>query len=266
MSKSCCCDCCCCSSRCCDCLTFLLWGFCPSRKCCCKCDCSNKKGPHCPPHRRFDDGVKEEWEGGWGMRRDGNRRNKFEGNIANSVLRGNEDNIIEASFSERFSEQNFDNSRRPFSREQTSLAYITTSGLVNGFDVPAGGRIPLTTLRVNDDNIITLNDNTIRFNRPGLYKIDFVIATFSNNPGAVEQIAIGFRRITEAQTIFTAGMRLSTQSNLIVGTGAFRVNETRSLYELINLNETPIRLESYTGETVLTASNVVNMTITYLSD
>ena len=87
MSKSCCCDCCCCSSRCCDCLTFLLWGFCPSRKCCCKCDCSNKKGPHCPPHRRFDDGVKEEWEGGWGMRRDGNRRNKFEGNIANSVLR-----------------------------------------------------------------------------------------------------------------------------------------------------------------------------------
>ena len=39
------------------------------------------------------------------MRRDGNRRNEFEGNIANSVLRENEDNIIEASFSERFSEQ-----------------------------------------------------------------------------------------------------------------------------------------------------------------
>ena len=41
-------------------------------------------------------------------------------------------------------------------------------------------QIPLTTLRLNDDNI-TLNDDTIRFNRPGLYKIDFIIITFTSN-------------------------------------------------------------------------------------
>ena len=38
--------------------------------------------------------------------------------------------------------------------------------------------------------------------------------------------------ITEPQTIFTAGMRITTQSNLIVGTGALRVRDTN----LIRIN------------------------------
>lgn len=265
MSKFCDCDC-HCSHKCCDCLTLLLWGFCP---CCCfrkchHCDCKKKR--RCPrrKHGDWDWEQEEEWKGGWDMRRDSDHsRNDSDRKIFNTVLKEND--VIEADFSERNS-SNF-GGRFPIPREDaTALAYITTSGLVDGFNVPAGGRIPLTTLRLNDDNIITLNDDTIRFNRPGLYKIDFVIATFTSNPNQIDQIAIGFRHITEPQTIFTAGMRITTQSNLIVGTGALRVRDTQPLYELINLNDTPIRLESFQGETVLTASNVVNMTITYLSD
>ncbi len=255
----------------CDCINWVLWGFCPPRRC-----IRNDFDPGWDDgNRRREGRIRRDLDPGWNddnRRREGRIRREQELNdfdprefeLRNEIRQGDINRRL--NFDSENNRELFNDRFSPTISDAVGLANITTSGLVDGLIVPAGGRIPLTTLKVNDENLITLNDNTIRFNRCGLYKIDFVVDTYTQNPTATEQIALGFKRVIDSTTLFTAGMRITTPSNQIVGTGVIRVRNVRELYELVNLNTNPIRLLSFRGETVLTSADVVNMSITYLND
>ena len=150
-------------------------------------------------------------------------------------------------------------------------AYLVTfnaSTEENGISIEPNGRLPIDRKEIIT-NLITLNDDeTIKFNEAGHYKLTFIVSTYTQtNDIAFDQhkdfISIDFRQInTDNIYIGASKWIFNEKPTQIIAQGIIVVNDINNIYELSNLGKfkiflnTPdiidINTHSYFSNTLLT--------------
>ena len=146
----------------------------------------------------------------------------------------------------------------------------------NGREVKPNNNIPLERLELDVSNIILLDstNNLIKFNIPGYYKITFIVNAYpkvhtTDFDPTKDIVAIGFRE-TGTDHIYV-GMRsfiYNGEAGLVTSTGIISVVDTAVTYELANIGNYPIYLDSPLQANIKTKSYFANplvvLTIDYL--
>ncbi len=134
-------------------------------------------------------------------------------------------------------------------------AYLATfnNGTVgNGLAVPAKGRLPIDREELDISDLITLDttDETIQFNIEGYYKITFTVNAYvlhKNNvfDKTTDFVSLGFKK-AGTDNIYIGTSQFITEEIPVqmVGQGIIAVTNTTDLYELVNLTDQNIYLDS----------------------
>lgn len=147
---------------------------------------------------------------------------------------------------------------------KAGLAHVVTITPIKKIEVESGQRIPLTCLKSDVTQLISLHYDTIQFHRLGQYKIDFIINTFTVLPQVQSHIRIGLKEVGNEEPLIHCGMRISTQANQLSGTGILLVTDLAARYELVNLDVHPLRLVSHQCEKADAKCTIVSMTIAFV--
>lgn len=146
----------------------------------------------------------------------------------------------------------------------------------NGIEVNPNNNIPLERLELDVSNIILLDstNNLIKFNIPGYYKITFIanaypkVHTTDFDP-TKDIVAIGFRETgTDHIYVGISSFIYNGEAGLVTSTGIISVVDTAVTYELANIGNYPIYLDSPLQANIKTKSYFANplvvLTIDYL--
>lgn len=136
-----------------------------------------------------------------------------------------------------------------------SAAYIVTFNdnfLDDGYEVFEGERLPLTRKELDTNNIIELNanNNTIKFNKDGYYKISFnayVRVPYFNGTydPKIDFATLAFKKIgTDNIYIGASNLYRNEETSQIHAEGILAVDNTDDLYELSNLSKRTIYLNT----------------------
>lgn len=158
--------------------------------------------------------------------------------------------------------------------EKIGAAYLVsfnTNYPVDGYEIFEDERLPIQRKELDTDNIITLeNDNVIKFNKIGHYKVTFtayVTVPYFNgsyDPN-VDFVSIGFRQSnTDNIYIGSSCLIKKEETTQILGQGIIAVNSTSDLYELINLSKRTIYLNTPDITNIKSNSYFTNAPITIL--
>lgn len=137
----------------------------------------------------------------------------------------------------------------------SKASYIVTfndKDAVNGIEVLSNNRVPLSRLELNIDNLVTLDsdNNTIKFNEIGYYKISFTASAYPLVNGldfdpTTDIVSIGFRQVnTDNVYVGTSQFVYNAEPIESYGQGIISVMDTDILYELCNLSKSTIFLET----------------------
>lgn len=117
-----------------------------------------------------------------------------------------------------------------------------------GKEIASNSRLPLMRLELENGGIINLNtnDNTIQFNKTGVYKIVFTVNAYIKNSTpdfdpSTDFVAIAFREIDSDNIL--AGVNSWTPDECatnMTGQGIFTVPDIATAYELINTQKKSI--------------------------
>lgn len=146
----------------------------------------------------------------------------------------------------------------------------------NGIEVNPDNNIPLERLELDVSNIILLDstNNLIKFNVPGYYKITFIVNAYPEVHTAdfdptKDIVAIGFRETgTDHVYVGMSSFIYNGEAGLVTSTGVISVVDTAVTYELANIGNYPIYLDSPLLANIKSKSYFANplvvLTIDYL--
>ena len=146
----------------------------------------------------------------------------------------------------------------------------------NGIEVNPNNNIPLERLELDVSNIILLDstNNLIKFNIPGYYKITFIVNAYpkvhtTDFDSTKDIVAIGFRETgTDHIYVGISSFIYNGEAGLVTSTGIISVVDTAVTYELANIGNYPIHLDSPLQANIKTKSYFANplvvLTIDYL--
>ena len=146
----------------------------------------------------------------------------------------------------------------------------------NGIVVNPNNNIPLERLELDVSNIILLDstNNLIKFNIPGYYKITFIVNAYpevhtTDFDPTKDIVAIGFRETgTDHIYVGMSSFIYNGEAGLVTSTGIIAVVDTAVTYELANIGNYPIYLDSPLQANIKTKSYFANplvvLTIDYL--
>ena len=158
--------------------------------------------------------------------------------------------------------------------EKIGCAYLVsfnTNYPIDGYEIFEDERLPIERKELDTDSIITLeNDNIIKFNKIGHYKVTFtayVTVPYFNgsyDPN-VDFVSIGFRQSnTDNIYIGSSCLIKKEETTQILGQGIIAINSTNDLYELINLSKRTIYLNTPDITNIKSNSYFTNAPITIL--
>ncbi len=119
---------------------------------------------------------------------------------------------------------------------------------VSGEEIKSNGRLPLMRLELHSGSIITLDttDNTIQFNKTGIYYITFttnayVKRTQTEFDPKTDFVSVAFREV-DSEKILVASNSWSYDecATNMTGSGLFVVDNVSTPYELINIQKKSI--------------------------
>ncbi len=131
-----------------------------------------------------------------------------------------------------------------------------------GLKVESNARIPITLKAMDNAGIYTLeqNENYIQFDKEGVFQITFIVSAYCKvSENDTDVIAIGFRK--ENSDIIYAGASIWNEihaTEKIIGQGMFVVASTDEKWELVNLSQSPIYLDSPVITDTLSDSYYIN--------
>ncbi len=137
-----------------------------------------------------------------------------------------------------------------------------------GLQISTKQRIPIE-VKVNDmlDNI-TLNDNTLTFNREGTYRIDIMIQAYvksqTNFNPTTDIISIGFKKVDE-ETVYagTSIWNFAEPISTVNIQGIFNVTDG-DVFEIINTGKNDIYLDAPEIEKLATTSSFASPIVTII--
>lgn len=117
-----------------------------------------------------------------------------------------------------------------------------------GKEIASNDRLPLMRLELDSGGLITLdsNENTIKFNQTGVYKIDFSVNAYVKKTGAdfdpaTDFVAVAFRQTLTDNILAAANTWTPNESaSNMSGQGIFVVADVNSVYELVNVQSKSI--------------------------
>ena len=161
----------------------------------------------------------------------------------------------------------------PTGPEEIGVVYFATFNDkdTDGYIVESNNRIPISRKEVDNTELCTLYpDNTIGFNKEGVYRVDFIITTYnSSNPDFDEDddvVAVGFKKVNE-QIVYAGGSSWfgNEPNTKIIGQGMFIIKNTESeLMELINMSKHSINLNTPSIGNTTSQSYFINPLVTIL--
>ncbi len=167
----------------------------------------------------------------------------------------------------------------PVGLESVRSAYVVTYNdgtSADGIPVASSERLPLDRMELDPTSLVTINtdDETIKFNQIGHYKIEFTVSAYPSVNG------VDFDPTTD---IVSVGLRQNNTDNIYVGVGEWvyngepvelhahgivAVTDTNTLYELANLGNSTIYLSTPDIRDLSTksyfANPLVTLVVTYL--
>ncbi len=164
----------------------------------------------------------------------------------------------------------------PAGPEIIGAAYLISFNLVTyppeGITVTVGSRIPITREEIDTNNIVTLNtnDNTIKFNKSGFFKISFIVNAYVLNVGntvdkSKDFVTVGFRRINTDNTYIGGSVLLrSSLPTPLTAEGIITVVNSNEIYELVNLSKEDIILSSPSIDDISSDSYFTNSLATII--
>lgn len=158
-------------------------------------------------------------------------------------------------------------------------AYLLTYNdgtFANGIPVPASARLPIDRTELNIGNIVTLdtNEETIKFNIIGHYKVTFIVSAYSQKTDTefypeTDFLSLGFREVgTDNIYIGASAWNYDEVAVQVYSQGILAINDTSKLYELVNLGKETLYLSSPDLKDISSKSYftnpLVNILIEYL--
>ena len=154
-------------------------------------------------------------------------------------------------------------------------AYLVTYNdgtSAEGVPVPASARLPIDRTELSIDNIVTLdsNDETIKFNLIGHYKVTFVISGYSQKTDTdfrpdSDFMSIGFREIgTDNIYIGASKWNYNEIATQVTAQGILAVADASKLYELVNLGKETLYLASPDLKNISSDSYFTNSIVTII--
>ena len=139
--------------------------------------------------------------------------------------------------------------------ESIRAAYLVTFNngtTYDGLAVNTNERLPIDRKELDSSNLVTLdsNEETIKFNEIGYYKISFIVSSrvLETDPGFNPKndfISIGFR-LTNTDNIYVGGSKWVYNDEYITisSQGIISVENTDNIYELVNVGNQTIFLNT----------------------
>ena len=156
-------------------------------------------------------------------------------------------------------------------------AYIVTFNALNdGLLIKQNSRLPLNRIELDIDNIIDLdiNENTIKFNQIGYYKISYIVSAMVKRTGDAfnkdtDFVTLGLRLLnTDNIYIGSSKWIYNEDYNEITGQGVISVDNINNVYEFVNLSPKEIYLFSPEINNIQSKSyftnTIVNVVIEYM--
>ena len=138
--------------------------------------------------------------------------------------------------------------------------------------------LPIDRMELDPTNLITLdtNEETIKFNTAGHYKIEFKISAYPSVNGVdfdptTDIVSVGFRQLdTDNVYVGTGEWVFNGEAVELSATGIIVVTDTNALYELVNLGPSTIYLNTPSIKDIKSKSyfsnSLVTLVITYLGN
>lgn len=162
----------------------------------------------------------------------------------------------------------------PLKLKSSYLVLFNNGTQSDGIPVLPKGRLPLSRVEIDNAKIISFdkNNNTIKFNLPGHYKITFNVSAYPNvtqidfDPSR-DFVSIGFKETdTDNTYIGTSEWVFNGEPILLNGQGIISVPDTNKNYELCNLSKETIFLNSPDIRDISSSSYFINPLITIIID
>ena len=153
-----------------------------------------------------------------------------------------------------------------------NTAYITTfedNYHEEGLEIKENGRVPLTRIELDTSDTCTLNNNTIKFNKDGYYKVAFVVRSYvkTTNPfdASKDFVSLGFRE-NNTDNVYIGGSDFITDSTSkeIYAHGILSIADPNKLYELVNLSKRSIYLKTPDLKNINSNSYFVNSPVSMI--
>lgn len=151
-------------------------------------------------------------------------------------------------------------------------SYIVTFNDGNEIKVASLANLPLKRVELDLTGLITLENNLIKFNIPGYYRISFTVSAYPDVESIdfdpeTDIVSIGFRmHNTDEVYIGSSVWVYNGEAVEIIGQGLISVTNTNNSYELANLSKKNINLDSPLLANVATTSYFSNSFITLVID
>lgn len=138
----------------------------------------------------------------------------------------------------------------------------------DGIMVTSGSNLPLGRVELDTNNLITLDNNTIKFNSAGYYKIFFTVSAYPTIHGVdfdptKDIVSIGFKEIGTNNVYVGVGQWVFNGEAIeLVAEGILSVDNTNNTYCLSNLSKETIYLNTPVLNNIASISYFSNPLIT----
>ncbi len=158
----------------------------------------------------------------------------------------------------------------PTGPEKIGAAYVVSFNQAypkDGLAVLPNASLPLNRKEIDTDSIITLENNTIKFNKVGYYHISFAVNGYAPCVDPFNEttdfISVGFRKVgSDNVYVGVSKWIYNEEQEHVTATGIVSINDTNAPYELANLNMYPLYLITPFINDINTNSYFANSTVT----
>ncbi len=153
-----------------------------------------------------------------------------------------------------------------------NIAYLITfeeKFADEGLEIKELEKLPITRVELDTGNICTLENNLIKFNKDGYYKVTFIarsyVKTTTPFDASKDFVSLGFRE-ADTDNIYIGGSDFipDSTSKTIYAQGLLSVADTSKLYELVNLSKRSIYLKTPDLENINSNSYFVNSPVSII--
>lgn len=128
-----------------------------------------------------------------------------------------------------------------------SEAYIVTFNDGNIIPVLSNNRLPLRRIEININDIVSIDNDYIKFNKIGYYKVSFIVSssTEKTDTSSTDFVSLGLRLINTDNIYIGASKWIyNNEFSQITSQGIISIYDINNLYELVNVSPKTIYLNS----------------------